>query len=128
VLFGSRPGTSRPALPGAEGEEGEGDTLYPAGLADGAAAIMRNEQDEDDARHDHPRVIDAHEGNELLQAAVWYLDNGAEFDFGLTLPPWPWEQSTWKPSDDRVRQLVKAGALIAAEIDRLQRRDQKGPS
>lgn len=34
---------------------------------------------------------------------------------------WPWTPEWWKPSDDRVRELVKAGALIAAEIDRLQR-------
>ncbi|MFJ5984269.1 hypothetical protein [Lentzea sp. NPDC092896] len=33
---------------------------------------------------------------------------------------WPWTYEAWKPSDDRVRELAKAGALIAAEIDRLQ--------
>lgn len=35
---------------------------------------------------------------------------------------WPgsWHPSWWKPKD-RVRDLVRAGALIAAEIDRLQR-------
>jgi hypothetical protein len=70
-----------------------------------------------------PEHDDSQEGAELLQAAVWYLDNGAEYDFGLSVPPWPWERSAWKPSDDRVDQLAKAGALIAAEIDRIQRRD-----
>lgn len=34
-------------------------------------------------------------------------------------PDWPWDASWWKPSDDPLRNLVKAGALIAAEIDRL---------
>lgn len=35
--------------------------------------------------------------------------------------PWPWDAEWWKPSpDDRLRDLVKAGALIAAEIDRIQ--------
>jgi hypothetical protein len=34
---------------------------------------------------------------------------------------WPWEWSFWKPRDP-VRNLVIAGALIAAEIDRLQRK------
>lgn len=34
---------------------------------------------------------------------------------------WPWDVGWWKPSDDPIRNLVKAGALIAAEIDRLQR-------
>ena len=39
-----------------------------------------------------------------------------------TLPTyWPWHPSWWKPSPDPIRNLVKAGALIAAEIDRLQR-------
>lgn len=34
---------------------------------------------------------------------------------------WPWHIDWWKPSPhDRVRELVKAGALVAAEIDRLQ--------
>ena len=38
-------------------------------------------------------------------------------------PPsfWPWAPRWWKPSDDPIRNLVKAGALIAAEIDRLDR-------
>lgn len=34
---------------------------------------------------------------------------------------WPWSLEWWKPGNDPVRCLVKAGALIAAEIDRLQR-------
>jgi hypothetical protein len=41
----------------------------------------------------------------------------------LTALAWPWEHEAWKPSDDPVRNLVKAGALIAAEIDRIQRSD-----
>ena len=31
---------------------------------------------------------------------------------------WPWDSEWWKPGD-RIRELEKAGALIAAEIDRL---------
>jgi hypothetical protein len=36
-------------------------------------------------------------------------------------PPgaWPWDAGWWKPSADPIRNLEKAGALIAAEIDRL---------
>jgi hypothetical protein len=34
-------------------------------------------------------------------------------------PNWPWDAKWWKPSVDHVRNLVKAGALIAAEIDRM---------
>ena len=33
---------------------------------------------------------------------------------------WPWEANWWKPTpEDRIKELAKAGALIAAEIDRL---------
>ena len=38
---------------------------------------------------------------------------------------WPWETELWKPSDNPIRNLAKAGALIAAEIDRLQRLKEK---
>lgn len=34
---------------------------------------------------------------------------------------WPWGAKWWKPTpNDRIRELTKSGALIAAEIDRLQ--------
>lgn len=59
---------------------------------------------------------------ELRLAAFCYLRNSA-FQLGKSeVQPgvyWPWEIEWWKPSDDPVRNLVKAGALIAAEIDRL---------
>ena len=35
---------------------------------------------------------------------------------------WSWDLEYWKPTpDDEIKQLTKAGALIAAEIDRLHR-------
>jgi len=37
---------------------------------------------------------------------------------------WPWDKTWWKPSDDPIRNLVKAGALIAAEIDRIRRKNE----
>ena len=33
---------------------------------------------------------------------------------------WPFEECWWKPKDN-LRDLIRAGALIAAEIDRIQR-------
>lgn len=33
--------------------------------------------------------------------------------------PWPWSPASCKPDPNRIKELVKAGALIAAEIDRL---------
>lgn len=38
---------------------------------------------------------------------------------------WPWDAGSWKPTPNRVRNLVKAAALIVAEIDRLQRLREK---
>lgn len=43
-------------------------------------------------------------------------------------PTWPWHKSYWKPvPDDRVRELVKAGALIAAAIDAILESEQLPP-
>lgn len=49
------------------------------------------------------------------------VENPARHFFGWDKAPdaWPWDPSWWKPSPDPIRNLVKAGALIAAEIDRL---------
>lgn len=71
----------------------------------------------------------AHDDNELAWAARGYIDAATATDDLWTEFPnfipinWPWDRAAWKPSrgTDRVRDLVKAGALIAAEIDRLQR-------
>jgi len=73
------------------------------------------------AHHDQ----EMHSDEEMAMAAVCYA---TPTDFRHTrvanssLIPieWPWNARWWKPTpDDRVRELVKAGALIAAEIDRL---------
>lgn len=60
----------------------------------------------------------------LIRAAVCYA---APFN-GLREPPpsWPWDESWWKCDPDPIRNLAKAGALIAAEIDRLQRAEDGG--
>lgn len=50
-----------------------------------------------------------------------YAENGGRDLIGHVPRAWPWHRDWWKPGPDRVRELVKAGALIAAEIDRLQR-------
>lgn len=74
---------------------------------------------------------DEHDDAALLNAAWAYLLASRQI---VTKQPgwlhrvpaaWPWGRAWWKPSDDPVRNLVKAGALIAAEIDRLQRAQEK---
>jgi len=70
---------------------------------------------------------DEHMNGEMSVAAAIYAAPGYECSNSPRIRAaimqfWPWYVSWFKPCrDDRVRELVKAGALIAAEIDRLQR-------
>lgn len=80
-----------------------------------------------------------HPNGELAQAAACYalparsriMEKSTSFlgDFEPTCKPtlWPWIAEWWKPTpEDRLRELVKAGALIVAEIERLQRKEAQG--
>ena len=80
-----------------------------------------------DAAHDAK-----HDQQELLLAALCYIESAGDYELGLyyknprrgDIPSgWPfgaesWKNEPWKPSNT-MRMLVKAGAFIAAEIDRL---------
>ena len=75
------------------------------------------------AEHD-----DTHVQGEIARAAASYALPEGEWTATPVHPHliqsremfWPWEENNWKPTPhDRVRELTKAGALIAAEIDRL---------
>lgn len=77
-----------------------------------------------------PEHDDAHIGWDLSRAAKCYVlaaDYASAYDEPLRKAPadWPWHFTWWKPTDDPVRMLTKAGALIAAEIDRVQRLQAK---
>ena len=90
-----------------------------------AAERRRQIQVEDyTAEHD----ADHESGGQMAVAAWCYLgdlvDDGRDFAEAEEPPEWPWptygEGASWKPTPgDPILQLVKAGALIAAEIDRL---------
>jgi hypothetical protein len=80
-----------------------------------------------------PEHDQAHNDGDLASAAACYAMRGRDREErtysqgdrarGRCPKLWPWEGDAWKPTpNDRVRELVKAGALIAAEIDRLQGR------
>lgn len=77
------------------------------------------------AEHD-----DEHDNGELASAATayagapgrWKPDEYTGTVAARTPMYWPWSPKWWKPTGNAVGDLVKAGALIAAEIDRLQRR------
>lgn len=76
---------------------------------------------------------DEYKQNELLRAAVCYAENvvrrGWVFDSNIgsdvyqeeEVPDlWPWGLDFWKPKNPR-RDLVRAAALIIAEIERIDR-------
>lgn len=67
-----------------------------------------------------PEHDDEHDDGALANAAACYAvgDDLRRFDGPDGI--WPWKASWWKPADRR-RNLVKAGALIVAEIERLDR-------
>ena len=62
---------------------------------------------------------DRHDQGELAQAAAAYAMWGM-CGYGLRVDApwdWPWDSRWWKPTTP-IRDLAKAGSLIAAEIDR----------
>jgi hypothetical protein len=80
------------------------------------------------AKHD-----DAHNNAELAYAGACYANAGAAVGRGIDIKDikclyidgmdsimhWPWDEDSFNPSNDPITNLVKAGALIAAELDRL---------
>lgn len=68
-----------------------------------------------------PEHDDEHCNEELAMAAVCYINETGTVNRNGGKPwGWPWEASWWKPKGRR-RNLVKAGALILAEIERIDR-------
>lgn len=88
-----------------------------------------------------PAHDDQHREGELSRAAACYAAHASAYQrvaahvglaaYRSTEPSqsadnfgWPWSSQWWKPKDPR-RDLVRAGALIVAEIDRLDREARK---
>ncbi len=83
-----------------------------------------------------PEHDDAHKKGEMAGAAAAYALESCGFENPHCIELkrenvthrvrlWPWAEYWWKPSGDRRRNLIMAGALIAAEIDRLNRDEEK---
>lgn len=81
-----------------------------------------------------PEHDDTHTVGELAMAAATYafpwsfVPTHLRDKYSSREHLWPWDKDTFKPAGrgrnhhaERLRELSKAGALIAAEIDRLQR-------
>lgn len=68
-----------------------------------------------------PEHDDEHSNGEMALAAACYARAGSGVPMIADVPLlWPWTSSWWKPAGAR-RNLVKAAALILAEIERLDR-------
>lgn len=100
------------------------------GSSDGVDLIAAERQRQIAVEGWTPEHDDRHDTGEIGTAAMSYVLYAGFQSRGQALEgavmavsrSWPWQTAWWKPSDDPIRNLVKAGALIAAEIDRLQRK------
>jgi len=92
--------------------------LSPSVLAIAAERRRQREVEGYDDTHD-----DEHNVGELAAAGAVYALAAGEH---RATPPidWPWDDIYWKPQDMR-RDLVRAGALIVAELDGLERRRRR---
>jgi hypothetical protein len=85
------------------------------------AEERRRQQDKEGWTPEHD---DTHAEGELAAAAGCYaltaVDQARGDQARAPLSCWPWDESWWKPKDQR-RNLIRAAALIVAEIERLDR-------
>jgi hypothetical protein len=84
----------------------------------GAAAVAFERERQMSAEGYTPEHDDAHIDGALADAAACYLV--ADVNGGHPGVAWPWLVRYWRPKS-RILNLVRAGALISAEIDRLLR-------
>lgn len=84
------------------------------------AALISAERARQHTEEGYDDKHDAEHAVELSWGAWSLLDHVASGGLPDAPPPkmWPWQAVDWKPEATAVRMLVKAGALIAAEIDR----------
>lgn len=74
-----------------------------------------------------PEHDDEHSPGEMAEAAACYAASAqapASLKRRQCSGYWPWAAKWWKPSDTR-RDLIKAGALILAELERIDRAARK---
>lgn len=99
-----------------------GATAPAAGDAQTAAArdVLAERQRQISAEGISLAQDDCYTRGELAQAAACYAASSASRDISYIWHLWPWSNNWWKPGTSR-RDLVKAGALILAEIERQDR-------
>jgi hypothetical protein len=89
-------------------------------VSDGVRDVLDERRRQIEAEGWTPEHDDEHTGGEIAAAAVCYAFTAVKSPHHINNLIWPWPSYWWKPTDKR-RNLVKAGALILAEIERLDR-------
>ncbi len=109
-------------------QEGTGDmtqepfTLVIEGITTGAGMIVEERRRQVEEEGYGPRHDGGLPRGDLITAALAYAQaalapGDAHAVQDALLDWWPWATDAWRPTGDAVRDLVKAGALIAAAID-----------
>ncbi|HBQ6696756.1 TPA: hypothetical protein MBK65_001844 [Klebsiella pneumoniae] len=102
-------------------------------LSNAVQSVIAERQRQQSAEGWTSKHDDKHDNNELAFAASCYAfhsaaaswdfeDDGTPYDIHPAPKNWPWAPEWWKPTNPR-RDLVKAGALILAEIERIDRQE-----
>lgn len=89
-------------------------------MTDAARDVLAERQRQMNAEGISLGQDDCYTRGELAQAAACYAASAASRDISYIWHLWPWSNNWWKPGTSR-RDLVKAGALILAEIERQDR-------
>lgn len=96
----------------------------PAPLTNAATSMLQERRRQVEKEGYDPSHDDDHESGVLAAAAGCYLlYSDAYPNAGEPPHAWPWEDHWWKPKDFR-RDLERAGALILAELERMDRANQ----
>lgn len=107
-----------------------------------ALDVLAERQRQHDVEGWTPEHDDVHNRGEMASAAVSYATNAVvrlrlmadgypaeridEMSAQAKVPnTWPWSPSWWKPAGGTRRILVKAAALLLAEIERIDRKAER---
>lgn len=102
-------------------DQGEPCNTAPATTLDGVGLIAAERERQIEAEGWTPAHDDEHRRGELADAAALYIAQVQYGQHGDSLLGWRTPAHRWVKPCDRQRALIKAGALIAAELDRIAR-------
>ena len=82
-----------------------------------AIELVKEEREKQIHKHGYTTARDRHHPNKaVLYGALAYL-NSVIYSPNIGIEDWPFEEESFKPEGD-IKNLVKAAAMIIAEIDK----------